>query len=85
LTLKNRSILALLEEAGIEYKGLFLNADAGFDNKSLKDFLERKEIIANIKANPQNVEQPNVYFDEICTKIGLRLNKQMVALMDIKV
>ena len=59
-----KEILALLEEAGIEYKGLFLNADAGFDSKSLRDFLESKEIIANIKPNPRNGEQPDVYFDE---------------------
>ena len=38
-------------KAGIEHKGLFLNADAGFDSKSLRDFLESKEIIANIKKN----------------------------------
>ena len=31
-----KEILALLEEAEIEHKGLFLNADAGFDNKSLR-------------------------------------------------
>ena len=59
-----KEILALLEEAGIEHKGLFLNADAGFDSKSLRDFLESKEIIANIKPNPRNGEQPDVYFDE---------------------
>ena len=59
-----KEILALLEEAGIEYKGLFLNADAGFDSKSVRDFLESKEIIANIKPNPRNGEQPDVYFDE---------------------
>ena len=59
-----KEILALLEKAGIEHKGLFLNADAGFDSKSLRDFLESKEIIANIKPNPRNGEQPDVYFDE---------------------
>ena len=58
-----KEILALLEEAGIEHKGLFLNADAGFDSKSLREFLESKEIIANIKPNPRNGEQ-DVYFDE---------------------
>ena len=31
---------------------------------SLREFLESKEIIANIKPNPRNVEQPDVYFDE---------------------
>ena len=59
-----KEILALLEEAGIEYKGLFLNADAGFDSKSLREFLESKEIIANIKPNFRNGKQPDVYFDE---------------------
>ena len=39
-------------------------ADAGFDSKSLREFLESKEIIANIKPNPRNGEQPDVYFDE---------------------
>ena len=52
-----KEILALLEEAGIEHKGLFLNADAGFDSKSLREFLESKEIIANIKPNPRNDEE----------------------------
>ena len=60
-----KEILALLEEeAAIEHKGLFLNADAGFDSKSLREFLESKKIIANIKPNPRNGEQPDVYFDE---------------------
>ena len=59
-----KEILAFLEEAGIEHKGLFLNADAGFDSKSLREFLESKEIIANIKPNPRNEKQPDIYFDE---------------------
>ena len=59
-----KEISALLEEAGIEHKGLFLNADAGFDSKSLREFLESREIVANIKPNPRNGEQPDVYFNE---------------------
>ena len=31
---------------------------------SLREFLENKEIIANIKPNPRNGKQPDVYFDE---------------------
>ena len=31
---------------------------------SLREFLESKEIIANIKSNPRNGEQPDIYFDE---------------------
>ena len=76
-----KEILALLEKAGIEHKGLFLNADAGFDSKSLREFLESKEIITNIKmeSNQMFILMKN------CTKIGLKLNKQMVGLTDIKV
>ena len=33
-------------------------------HKRLDKFLESKEIIANIKPNPRNGEQPDVYFDE---------------------
>ena len=76
--------LTRLEEAAIEHKGLFLNADAGFDSKSLREFLESKEIIANIKPNPRNGEQMFILMKN-CTKIGLRLNKPMVGLTDIKV
>ena len=47
-----KEILAFLEEAGIEHKGLFLNADAGFDSKSLREFLESKEIIAKLNLSP---------------------------------
>ena len=61
---KGQMIAMESPKAGIEHKGLFLNADAGFDSKSLRDFLESKEIIANIKPNPRNGEQPDVYFDE---------------------
>ena len=61
------------------HKGLFLNADAGFDSKSLREFLESKEIITNIKPNPRNGEQPDVYFDE-----NLQKNRyKMIGLMDI--
>ena len=31
---------------------------------SLREILESKEIIANIKPNPRNGKQPDVYFDE---------------------
>ena len=47
-------ILDLLNDADIEYKGLFLNADSGFDSKKFRDILDQKEIIGNIKENPRN-------------------------------
>ena len=38
----------LTKAAGIDVKGLFLNADAGFDSKEFRDICEQKEIMANI-------------------------------------
>ena len=53
-----KEILALLEEAAIEHKDLFLNADVEFDSKSLREFLESKEIIANIKPKSKLLLNP---------------------------
>ncbi|CEN40002.1 hypothetical protein [Capnocytophaga cynodegmi] len=44
-----KEILNFLEESKIEHKGLFLNADAGFDSRDLRRFLQKKEIMFNIK------------------------------------
>ena len=49
-------ILGLLEEAKIEHKGLFLNADAGFDSRKFREILSAKEIMGNIPKNPRNGE-----------------------------
>ena len=74
-----KEILTLLKEAGIEYKILFFNADKKFHSKSLRTCLGSKEIITNIKPNPKNGEQPDVYFDE-----KLQKNRcKMIGLMDI--
>ena len=70
------------EEAAIEHKGLFLNADAGFDSKSLREFLESKEIIANIKPNPRNGEQPDVYFDEKLYKNRFKIEQANSSWLD---
>lgn len=57
-------IFGLLDAADIECKGLFLNADSGFDSKKLRDILDKKEIIGNIKENPRNGDAKNEkYFD----------------------
>ncbi|NML72178.1 hypothetical protein HHL23_20650 [Chryseobacterium sp. RP-3-3] len=54
-----------MNDADIEHKGLFLNADSGFDSKKFRDILERKEIIGNIKNNPRNGNMKNKkYFDD---------------------
>ncbi|NAW50494.1 hypothetical protein GNY06_03535, partial [Elizabethkingia argentiflava] len=44
-----KEILSLLSEAEIDHKGLFLNADTGFDSENLRQMLEKEKIIANIK------------------------------------
>ncbi|NAW49931.1 IS5/IS1182 family transposase, partial [Elizabethkingia argentiflava] len=43
-----KEILSLLSEAEIDHKGLFLNAEAGFDSENLRHMLEKEKIIANI-------------------------------------
>ncbi|GAB3548358.1 transposase [Spirosoma fluminis] len=47
-------ICSLLKEAGLDLKGLFLNADPGFDSVDFKAACEKEEIIANVKANRRN-------------------------------
>ncbi|WP_410493001.1 transposase, partial [Chryseobacterium sp. Leaf201] len=59
-------IIEILSEAEISHKGLFLNADSGFDSKNLKQKLEMEEITGNIKINPRNRKavDNDYYFDE---------------------
>lgn len=47
-------ICSLLKEAGICLKGLFLNADPGFDSEGFQQVCQQEEIIANVKPNPRN-------------------------------
>lgn len=49
-----KEICELLKEAGIELRGLFLNADPGFDSESFHQACEKEEIIANVKPNQRN-------------------------------
>lgn len=44
----------LLQQAGIHLKGLFLNADPGFDSADFHKACQQQEIIANVKPNPRN-------------------------------
>lgn len=61
-------ICQFLKKAGIDVKGLFLHADAGFDSKEFRKTCEEKEIIANIPHNPRNEKEQEKtayqYFDE---------------------
>lgn len=56
-------ICALLKEAGLNLKGLFLNADPGFDSADFEAVCAKEEIIANVKANPRNSanSEPSIY------------------------
>lgn len=47
-------ICQLLKEGGINLKGLFLNADPGFDSVEFVEACEKQDIIANVKPNPRN-------------------------------
>jgi transposase len=61
-----KEMLSFLKEAGIETKGLFLNADAGFDSAGFRSLCSEMEIEANIDANPRNGQTSDEYryFDE---------------------
>jgi len=57
----------LLQSAGINLGGLFLNADAGFDAVSMRQACEEQQIEANIKVNPRSKRVESTayaYFDE---------------------
>lgn len=47
-------ICTLLKEADICLKGLFLNADAGFDADTFRSACEAQEIILNVRPNPRS-------------------------------
>jgi hypothetical protein len=69
-------IFGLLDDADIECKGLFLNADSDFDSKKFRDMLDKKEIIGNIKENPLNGDTKNEkYFDNELYKRRFKIEK----------
>ncbi len=61
-----KELCALLQEAGIQTEGLFLNADAGFDSQPFRKLCAEMKIEANIAFNPRNnaVQDDFIYFDE---------------------
>jgi len=62
-----KQMCALLKQAGISLKGIFMNADAGFDAESLRELCSEKEIEVNIAQNKRNekeIKEDYVYFDE---------------------
>jgi len=69
-------ILGLLNDADIECKELFLNADSGFDGKKFRDILDKKEMIGNIKENPRNGNMKDEkYFDPELYKRRFKIEK----------
>lgn len=59
-------ILTILKQAHIEIDGLFLNGDAGFDAKSLRQICEQHGIFPNLalnKSNTSNQDQLDYLFD----------------------
>ncbi|WP_123902680.1 hypothetical protein [Chryseobacterium elymi] len=57
IKLQFEEITDTLESASISVKGLFMNADAGFDSVDLLLACEQKEIIPNIAYNRRNNSQ----------------------------
>lgn len=72
-----REIISQLEQSNIEHKGLFLNADAGFDSDNFRSLLDKHEIMANIKLNTRNLKssQKEHYFDEELYKRRFKIEK----------
>lgn len=60
-------LCVLLESVQINLKGLSINADSGFDAQNLRQACEKREMQANIAANPRSTVGTLVeksYFDE---------------------
>jgi len=61
-------ILADLKQSDIEVRGLFLNADAGFDSEGFRTLCDANDIIANIdfnKRNSKNTDNQPLKDDEL--------------------
>ncbi|RMZ59971.1 hypothetical protein D1632_10255 [Chryseobacterium nematophagum] len=65
-----------MNEANIECKDLFLNADSGVDSKKFRDIPEKKGIIGKIKENPCNGDTKHEkYFDTDLYKRRYKIKK----------
>ena len=49
-----KEICDLMKKASINLKGLFLNADPGFDSENFRKACESEDITLNVKPNPRN-------------------------------
>jgi len=61
---------AWLKQSKIRIEGLFLNADAGFDSKKVRIYLDKQDIMANIdlKKSKGDKDRYDVYFDSMLYK-----------------
>ncbi|MFN3173421.1 MAG: IS5 family transposase [Phaeodactylibacter xiamenensis] len=51
-----KNICEILEQADIDPRGLVMNADAGFDSRSFREYCDGLEILANIDINKRNAK-----------------------------
>lgn len=63
----------VLREAGVELKGVFMNADSGFDAQALREQCADRQIECNIEVNDRNKKEEErsaqyVYFDDLLYK-----------------
>lgn len=61
-------MLASLKRCNIDTRGLFLNADAGFDIEELRILCYQNDITDNIDTNSRNGKKCNGIFDELLYK-----------------
>lgn len=64
-------MIAVLQDADIDCKGIFINADPGFDSEELKQVCVDNEIELNVKPNRRSQKQQSEqyrYFDELLYK-----------------
>jgi len=54
-------IEGILSSSKINIEGLFLNADAGFDGQTLRNWCEQKQIIPNFAPNKRNTKNPDLH------------------------
>ena len=52
-------IRRLLAKSGIPAEGLVINADAGFDSRTFRDYCDDLEMLANIDINKRNSKNPD--------------------------
>lgn len=62
-----KEMIEVLEQADINCKGIFLNADPGFDSEDFREVCQQNDIELNVKQNKRNKKQDDYdykYFDE---------------------